>query len=394
MNVTFIAGHVDQSGAGSNISLDIICRHLIDHGHNVRVVTLNLDDKNTIRKETPYPITPITNISESNGEKARNLIDSLRQLSSSTDIYHVFDPFYIPLVAAYRHFGGSTPIVARLNSYTFFCTNPKMMDGQCHKECSILDRYTHDPSPLKTKALKLPHYIFSKMSIPTLANSVDSYFAQSPTVKQLYNETGIDNDRIRVLTNFYDPDFGELSLEGNEFSRDDFNCLYVGRLEKEKGVDILIDALTHTDAPVTVDIIGDGSVREDLERQTSEASLLDNIHFHGWVDHDDLPIYYAESDMFIHPARWFEPSGRALLEAMQFECPAIVSDIGGPPWIIGNAGLKYHPSSPKELAKKIDLVHSDDQLYHNLKENCSKRLEKFNPEIIIHNIEDHYEKLV
>jgi len=269
-----------------------------------------------------------------------------------------------------------------------------MMDGECHKDCSIDDKIRHDDSKSSTQLFKLPQYWLADQPDGGCLGSVDHYFAQSPSVKRVYSEAGFDNAKITTITNFYNPDFTEKPTDTTEFSRPEFNFLYVGRLTHIKGVDILLRAVDRSDSTVTVDLVGDGTARENLEKTASRLSVTDQVTFHGWVDHDDLPAYYDESDVFIHPGRWEEPSGRALLEAMQYHCPAIVSDIGGPPWIVGDAGLVFEPENASELANYIDNLMQDRGRYRKLRQQSKSRLSTFEPEKLINKIENEYQKLV
>lgn len=391
MEITFVAGSLDHEGAGSNVSLDILSRNLIEYGHGVTILTLNIGNSNNLTYNPPYSVESLAECYDRDSWKG--LLDAIRRHTSETDIIHVFDPFYIPILAAYRYFGGDTPVVARLNSYTLFCTNPSMMDGSCHRNCSVLDKIRHDNVDTNLKVKKTPQYLVSRFSTPRMVKSIDEFFAQSPCVKRIYTDTGIPEEQIRVLTNFYDPSFMDMDPDNTEFSRDDFNLLYVGRLIDIKGVDVLLEAIALADTDVTVDIIGDGPASSDLRSRAATLGIEDACSFHGWVEHEKLPAYYSESNVFVHPGRWFEPSGRALLEAMQYDCPAIVSDIGGPPWIVGDAGLTFPPEDSEELAAKIEAVTTDPQLYAGLKEDCRERLQNFSPDRIIRDIEERYRSL-
>ncbi|NGM71402.1 glycosyltransferase family 4 protein [Natronolimnobius sp. AArcel1] len=391
MHVSIIAGSLDLTGAGSNISLDILARTLTEYGHNVEVITIDPTGSNALTYDTPYSVSTISELVRKKHISSLFNSREFKLLEGKSDIFHIFDPIFAPIFGYYRYLGGSVPVVCRLNSYTMFCSNTMMMDGNCHKNCSTIDRVRHSESSTGSKVFKSPLFLISSLSIPDVVNSIDKFFAQSPSVKNIYEETGIDPQKIKVITNFYDPDFGEPNTERKvDFERDCFNVLYVGRVKEKKGVDLLLDASQHSEFDLTIDIVGDGEARASLETQAKSLSIGDNINFHGWVDHDDLKNYYGQSNLFVQPSRWVEPSGRALLEAMQYNCPAVVSNIGGPPWIVGNAGLVFEKNNSKDLANKIDLLYKNKEKYKDLRRKCSSRIDGFNPEKIIREIEEEY----
>lgn len=141
-----------------------------------------------------------------------------------------------------------------------------------------------------------------------------------------------------------------------------------------------------------VNIVGNGPQREDLVRRVERNRISDSIKFHGEIDHSRLPLFYRQSDLFVHPGRWPEPFGRTILEALQCECPPIVSDIGAPPWIIGEAGHTFERGNAADLANKIVSCSSESKI-NQLKQNCHPRLNDFTPESIITRIEDAYKEL-
>jgi glycosyltransferase involved in cell wall biosynthesis len=97
--------------------------------------------------------------------------------------------------------------------------------------------------------------------------------------------------------------------------------LYVGRLDVEKGVDVLLQAAEQLEA--TIAIIGRGPEEERLRRAAPP-----NVRFLGWVDRDELPRWYAGADVFVLPSlsdQW----GMVLNEAAAAGLPLVSSDAPG-----------------------------------------------------------------
>lgn len=140
----------------------------------------------------------------------------------------------------------------------------------------------------------------------------------------------------------------------------------VGRLEYQKGFDILINAFSAIEKDVregwTLDIYGEGSLREELERSISTHSLDSIINLKGNVD--NLHELYYQYDIFIFSSR-FEGFGMVLLEAMSCALPCISFDCPtGPREILDNGqyGLLCENGNVEELKGKLILLMQDKSL--------------------------------
>jgi glycosyltransferase involved in cell wall biosynthesis len=201
----------------------------------------------------------------------------------------------------------------------------------------------------------------------------------------------VEKDVIDVVPNFYDPSFIPGMETHTDNYSDKFTILYVGRLRREKGVDLIIDAAQKLDmSNVSINLVGDGPQRNELEAKAKTANILESTQFHGFVDQSNLPSYYRNADIFVHPGRWPEPFGRTILEALQCDCPPVVSDIGAPPWVVGDAGITFERNNSADLVKKISKLRGSDDKLERLTRNCQRRLEKFNPDPVITKIEETY----
>src|SRR5258708_23573031 len=118
--------------------------------------------------------------------------------------------------------------------------------------------------------------------------------------------------------------------------KDIYKLLFVGRLEKVKGVEFLIQALSLIIKAVpqtTLTIIGDGPNKADLLTLTRTLQLEKYIQFVGWIENKDLDLYYQKSSIVIVPSTWDEVFGGVILEAMSVGRPVIGTNVGGIPEI-------------------------------------------------------------
>lgn len=386
MQIGIVARKLDMSGGGSNRSLHLLSKHLSEYGHDVKLITVNSDLNNisnfpgeikkyTISKNRPSEVIETHRILKENNE---------------VDIYHIFSPGLMPGGGLYR-MRGVVPVVSRLNSYHVFCTNMDRMRGECYTNCTSKMKFTHDDARRIKRVTKSPEYFARTHMVPRLANRLDRLFAISPTVKNVYQENGFEN--IEVVPNFYDPTFNTESDDHNKEVKNN-RILYVGRLEELKGVDILLEAVANTGLNLTVDIVGEGSEQTALETQAAKLDIEERVNFRGWIQYQELPRYYQRADVFVHPCRWPEPFGRTILEAMQFNTPCIVSNAGAPPWVAGDAGLVFEQNNPESLSNKLTEYFVHEELRDSLKKSCKKRVNEFEPEIIIEEIEKLYRSII
>jgi len=382
MQIKFISTKFDQKGGGSNRSLGLLADRLAED-HEVEILTFQPDMNHLV--DPPVPVQEYPSSSWLN--TLQNCVRVLSELEEETDIYHIFSPVLIPAAGLYRKWG-DTPVIGRLNSYSLFCTNPSIIDSECYKNCTLMNKISHDDSPIKRKPKRLHKYIF-KQSALSISSSVDQFFAQSPSVKEIYADAGLSAP-ITVVPNFYDPDFPAGSSRRPQ-NRE--QILYVGRLTKEKGVDLLLDSFHRlNDRGAKLTIVGDGPQRSLLEKKVTELPISDQVEFRGWVSYNQLGQVYAQSSVFVHPGLWPEPFGNTTLEAMQHQLPIIVSNTGGPPWIAKGAAITFEPGSVQELTHAIS--HLDESKRDQLARRCSERIDRFSPKKVVNTVENEYRKVI
>ena len=142
--------------------------------------------------------------------------------------------------------------------------------------------------------------------------------------------------------------------------------VYVGRLEPEKNLARLIDALARLrDVPVELVLIGDGRLRADLERRAQEAGVP--LEAPGVVPHGELPRYLTGAECFALPSLT-EGHPKALIEAMACGIPCVASARGGIPTVVedGVTGLLVDPEDPEAIARAIRRALTDPALAHRL----------------------------
>ncbi len=166
--------------------------------------------------------------------------------------------------------------------------------------------------------------------------------------------------------------------------------LTVARLVEKKGLDLLVDAMVAVRAAhrtATLHIIGDGPLREDLERRADMLGIIDAVTFLGAQPSTVVEEAYANAAMVVLPCRVAPDGDRdglptVLVEAMSHAVPVISTDVVGIGELIhtGTNGLLVAPEDPCALARAI-MALLDDPVYAEALGRAGRQavIEAYNP---------------
>jgi glycosyltransferase involved in cell wall biosynthesis len=161
---------------------------------------------------------------------------------------------------------------------------------------------------------------------------------------------GVDHDRFRP---------GLAPFDGPP------TLLFVGRLRYYKGIETLLQALVSLPG-FSLEIAGDGPMRDRWEQQASKLEVRGRVHFLGHIDDAALPGLYRRAHVFVLPANArAEAFGAVLLEAMASGLPCVTTEVGsGTSWVVedGVSGFVVPPSDPARLADVLGQLIEDAQL--------------------------------
>jgi len=166
----------------------------------------------------------------------------------------------------------------------------------------------------------------------------------------------------------------------------EYLILSVGRLVDKKGIEYLIESMKYVikrHPNIKLIIGGSGPERERLEKLSENLNIENNIVFVGYISSQDLPKYYASSDIFILPSiitkeNDTEGLGVVLLEAMASGTPVVGSNIGGITDIIADGvnGFLSNPGDSKSIADKILKILEDEKLRSDFSNDGIKTVEE------------------
>lgn len=196
----------------------------------------------------------------------------------------------------------------------------------------------------------------------------------SEAVKKELHAVGVDVSMARVIYTGLDAqqylngaDKNEPPAEGPSLS-----LLYAGRLQPEKGVHNLIqaiDELVHRRGlagKVSLSVAGSGDpdYESKLHTMTRAMGLADHVAFLGLVPKQEMPSLYRAHDVLVLPSLWPEPFARVILEGMACGLAIVATREGGTGEIIldGENGLMFTAGDVHDLADRIVMLHQDQAM--------------------------------
>lgn len=189
--------------------------------------------------------------------------------------------------------------------------------------------------------------------------------------------------------------FSPSVLPIDEFGDGKLNILFVGRLEKRKGLNYLLEAYKQVKQEISnsrLIIVGPGTrLRHKYERKVMQSGLKDVV-FIGYATYHDLPRYYKTADIVCSPATGRESFGIVLLEAMAAGKPIIASNIEGYNSVLthGAEGLLVPPKNVGKLTQALTSLMTDESLRQQMGAKGRLKAVEYNWEHIAQKILNYY----
>jgi len=317
----------------------------------------------------------------------------LKRRRPDCDIIHVYNTQQLPAAVRYGKKHGKK-VTATLNNLAPVCTNPSdYVEGECAR-CRPLNSLIcslRRPGPRRMRAFMPVHWL-QFIILHGLSRKADGYIALSEATRNCYLDAGYDPSRIRLIPNMYDPGLPSPSAPPIRIGRNKV-ILYVGRLEAEKGLQVLIKAFGELAEGSVLYIVGKGEFEPQLKMLTNEMDLEGRVIFTGFMEKAEIGRYYDMADVFVHPALWPEPFPRTILEALSHRLPMVVSDSGSSASILGQAGLSFRNGDHQDLARKLRMLLEDGVLREQTVQAGEQVLRRYHPDTVMEQVLRFYDDL-
>ena len=366
MKILLCHNHYQQPG-GESESFASEARLLESRGHEVLQFTRH---NNTIHDMDRWKLAASTIWNRECGREVSKLI-----ALHKPDVLHCTNTF--PLISPsvyYAAKAAGVPVVQSLRNFRPLCVNGYLLrDGKPCEDCvgrlfawpGIL-RGCYQESKLHSAgvgAMQLTHRL-----LRTWTRAVDIFFTPSEHARSRFIVGGFPADRVVVKPNFIEEDPGVGAGNGGY-------AFFAGRLAPEKGVQTLLAAWAQLQAPLELQIAGDGP----LAGQVQEASRRDpRIRWLGWLPQREVVRFFSDAACVLVPSLWYETFGRTIIEAYASGTPAIVSRLGAMAELVdhGRTGFHFEPGDAADLAAKVDCLYSDSQRTAQMRVNARQEYER------------------
>lgn len=213
-----------------------------------------------------------------------------------------------------------------------------------------------------------------------IKGSAEIFFLKYAGFKRIIatNPKGIEHlAKIGIKNAVVIPNGVDISAFNDKAEKEGFRFLYVGRLEKEKGLEHLIEAaaLLKSEADFRITIVGSGSRHDDLKKSANKLGV--NIEFLGYKEGKELVKLYANSTAFVLPSEQ-EEFPLTILEAWAANLPVIATKVGGITEICTHEenSLLTEPKNSRELADAMLRIIKEKNLGEKLGNNGRKLVEE------------------
>ena len=326
-------------------------RLLEEHGH--RVVCYFRDNKElkdfSLFRKLLLPLTTIFN--PRTYREVRRLIRT-----EHIDIVHVHNTLNLVSPSVYyAALAEGVPVVQTVHYFRLLCPGATFYrDGHICEDClrqglgCAVKHSCYRGSRLQTLACVISTKIHRMAGIYGKLNYI--------CLTEFNREKLLNLKQIRPERVFVKPNFAEeypQSILPEECRLN--QMVYAGRLEKLKGVDVLLEGwrLLGEDAPRLI-LCGTGPMEEWCQRFVRENSL-NNVELRGFTPNAEVRRLMAQSRALILPTQCYEGFPMTILEAFSVGTPVLCSDLGNAGSIVseGVTGRKFKPDSPEDLARAV-----------------------------------------
>ena len=183
----------------------------------------------------------------------------------------------------------------------------------------------------------------------------------------------------------------------SEYRDGKINIVFVGRMEKRKGLHYLLRAyhrLRLQNDDIRLIVVGSGkALRKAYETYVSKEKVQDVV-FVGQANFQDLPRWYQTADIFCSPATGEESFGMVLLEAMALGKPIVASANEGYSTVMsdGKEGILVTPRSVEQLVEALNKLIKDEDLRYVMGQNGLETVKKYDWPIVAKRILDFYDE--
>jgi phosphatidylinositol alpha-mannosyltransferase len=295
--------------------------------------------------------TPINTSLELGASLKRDAVDDVLA-AQKFDLLHIHEP-EVPFLGAQIVAKASCPIIA-----TFHAIHPET------------------PLARTIEVVRIPYSrsIFSRLTELTAVSDAAAIFVRERTGR-----------KVHIIPNGID--LAKYSFEPHVHTTEPKSILYIGRLEKRKGVIYLIKAyavLAKKRPDISLNLAGDGELRDSLEEYV-KSHKIPRVNFMGFVSEAKKTKLLHQATIFCSPAIYGESFGIVLLEAMASGTVIVAGDNQGYAGVLTGTGRLslVSPKQVSEFSRRLDVLLDDEGLRQNWLDWAQKTVQQYDyPKVV------------
>jgi len=374
MKILYIVPFFYPVKGGAENHIYYLAKELVKKGHDVHVITSNLDRNSLIKKEFEI-IDGIKIYRLKSYFRISNFVSFFPAVFTKINKFD-YDILHIH---GFRH---------PHNLIVFLTKKPKL----------ITPHWPEYPSKVRGSFLDFLTKLFDLFLAKIIFRNCDYICAVNKLEIDWYKKKyGITESKIKLIPNGIPKDFFK---KGNpNFLRNKYHIpkgslivTSLSRLHQSKGLDLIIKVAQYF--PNTYFFIaGSRAGYETYLHKLIKSKNLNNVIIIEELEEKLKLDYLSSSDIFIHPS-YYDAFGISILEAFSQKNAVIASNAGGIPWVIEGAGLLFKTGSEKDLKFKLTILINDKKYRKELSKKGYERAQQFVWEDLAVDLEGLYKSLL
>ncbi|MCA9401374.1 MAG: glycosyltransferase [Candidatus Omnitrophica bacterium] len=288
------------------------------------------------------------------------------------DLAHFHNIFYSLTPSVYDACRDlSVPVVQSQHNFRLLCANGLFFrNGHVCEDCVEFGRMEgvkhacFRQSRLKTAVLS--YMVFHHWQRRTWQDKIDRYIMAADFTKAKYAAHGIAEEKISVKPHFLYPE--PESCPGPDGRQG--GVLYVGRLSREKGVEVLLTAWKNChDIPLK--IMGTGPLEQELKKFVQQQKI-ENVEFLGFVNDETYHRHMCQAQLVVIPSQCYENFPRIIAESYAYGIPVVASRLGSLIELVkeGHSGILFQAEDPEDLSSKVRQLMSRPEILATMSKNA------------------------
>jgi 1,2-diacylglycerol 3-alpha-glucosyltransferase len=388
MRILFVVDTYPPNVNGAALATQRIINELYKHGNEMYVVAPSTSLRNYVKKENGVTVYRIRSVMVQKTQEFRvspQILFYRRELKKiikevEPDVLHINNPGFLGLATIPLSKEFNIPIV-----------------GTSHFMPENIVHYLHLPDVIEDLVNSIIWKRYAKWY-----SELDAVISPTETAANLLRKNNIKT-KIYVLSNGIDMIRFKANKESGEHLKKKFNlpdvptALFVGRLDKEKQIEVFLRAASEIKdkAKFHVVIVGKGKEYDDLVGLSKSLGIENIVTFTGYLSEEDLSKIYNVADIFVMPGI-AELQSLVTMEAMATGIPVLAANAVALPHLVkdNKDGYLFRPGDSHDLANKLLKLITDTPLRQKLGEGSLKLIKVHDISEVIKNTEGIYQRLI